>query len=353
MTAPVNILLLGLGGNVSQGILKALRKSPLPLRIIGGCVRAEAAGLYFCDHALVTPYATDPHFIDWLITTCKQFQIHGILTGVEEILIAMAQHQKVLQQHTTARVISSSYEQLDICHDKLKTAHWLKANGLRYPKSVDAGNDADVQELLDSVGLPLFAKPKIGKGAKGATRIDRIEQLNNLRGNPQYVIQEYLPEEENEITAASFSDSDGEVRGVILFKRDLQNGTTVCAQVTHSPIVEQEVMRISQRLKPSGPCNMQLRMHQGKPVCFEINLRYSGTAPIRAELGFNDVEAGVRHYILGEPAYDLAKIRNGFALRFWNEVYLDEQAYTLFQSKGSIENPAQNIQHFEQFGRRQ
>ncbi|MBL8821595.1 MAG: ATP-grasp domain-containing protein [Planctomycetia bacterium] len=353
MTAPVNILLLGLGGNVSQGILKALRKSQLPLRIIGGCVRAEAAGLYFCDHALVTPYATDPHFINWLITTCNQFQIHGILTGVEEILIAMALHQKALQQNTTARVISSSYERLEICHDKLKTAHWLKANGLNYPKSVDAGNEADVLNLLNDLGLPLFAKPKVGKGAKGAMRIDSIEQLNSLRGNAEYVIQEFLPEQQNEITAASFSDIDGEVRGIILFKRDLQNGTTVCAQVTHSPIVEQEVMRISQRLKPSGPCNMQLRMHRGKPVCFEINLRYSGTAPIRAELGFNDVEAGIRHYILGEPAYDLAKIRNGFALRFWNEVYLDEQSYTRFQSKGSFENPAQSIQQFEQFGRKQ
>ena len=34
----INVLVLGVGGNVSQGILKALAASKLQCRVIGGCV---------------------------------------------------------------------------------------------------------------------------------------------------------------------------------------------------------------------------------------------------------------------------------------------------------------------------
>ena len=41
--APVTVAVLAVGGNVSQGILKALRRSPLPLRILGTDVSADQA----------------------------------------------------------------------------------------------------------------------------------------------------------------------------------------------------------------------------------------------------------------------------------------------------------------------
>ncbi|NOG51580.1 MAG: hypothetical protein HND48_20760 [Chloroflexi bacterium] len=36
--SPLTVLVLGVGGNVSQGILKALALSTLPVRVIGACV---------------------------------------------------------------------------------------------------------------------------------------------------------------------------------------------------------------------------------------------------------------------------------------------------------------------------
>ena len=45
----INVLVLGVGGNVSQGILKALRASDLDLRIVGACIGTLSTGLYMCD----------------------------------------------------------------------------------------------------------------------------------------------------------------------------------------------------------------------------------------------------------------------------------------------------------------
>ena len=67
----IKILLLGVGGNVSQGILTALRHSNLNCRIIGACVSPESLGLFFCDKAYISPYANDPKFIDWVGEVCR------------------------------------------------------------------------------------------------------------------------------------------------------------------------------------------------------------------------------------------------------------------------------------------
>ncbi|HET9051793.1 MAG TPA: hypothetical protein VFO60_08820, partial [Candidatus Dormibacteraeota bacterium] len=71
----------------------------------------------------------------------------------------------------------------------------------------------------------------------------------------------------------------------------------------------------------------------------EVNLRFSGTAPMRAHLGFNDVEATVRHLVLGEPARDLPLVVAGRAARYWNEVYLDAGMVRTLEEGGTVAQP--------------
>ena len=64
------------------------------------------------------------------------------------------------------------------------------------------------------------------------------------------------------------------------------------------------------------------------PVCFEINARFSGTTPIRAHFGFNDVELSLRHFILNEDITDAAiPVKEGIALRYWNEIYINTKCF--------------------------
>ena len=43
----INVLVLGVGGNVSQGIVKALRQiEDIPIKIFGVCVSEKSVGLY-------------------------------------------------------------------------------------------------------------------------------------------------------------------------------------------------------------------------------------------------------------------------------------------------------------------
>jgi carbamoyl-phosphate synthase large subunit len=89
--------------------------------------------------------------------------------------------------------------------------------------------------------------------------------------------------------------------------------------------------RIVERLRPLGPCNVQLR----GTTPFELNVRFSGTTPMRARLGFREVEEALRHFVLGEPARELERPTEGVVLRYWNEIYVPAaQPGTLSQREG-------------------
>ena len=91
-------------------------------------------------------------------------------------------------------------------------------------------------------------------------------------------------------------------------------------------------------------------MSKGQATCFEINVRFSGTTSLRARFGFNDVEAALRHYVLGEDTVSLPRVTEGIALRYWNEVYIDPGARTALEKSGALANPQQYASHVEDYG---
>ena len=111
------------------------------------------------------------------------------------------------------------------------------------------------------------------------------------------------------------------VAGAVVMKRKLMFGTSVVIDIVNHPTLRKRAIEIASVLRPMGPCNMQFRMDGDRPVCFEINARFSGTAPIRAHFGFNDVGASLDHFIHGLPLIEMPNILAGRALRYWNEVY--------------------------------
>ncbi len=348
----LSVLVLGVGGNVSQGILKALAISSLRCRVIGACISATAFGLYTVHRAYVCPRADDPTFISWILRVCREERIDAILSGVEPVLDALVPHIGTIHQETGAITIISPPDRLAIAGDKLRTCEWLRDNGLNYPPYADGSDRHAIAELAQRVGYPLIAKPRRGKGAHGIFTIPDDTHREAFGERSGYVVQQYLGNERDEYTAGCFSDSAGTVRGCIVLRRGLQDGTTVSAQAGRFPEVRQEAVAIASALKPLGPCNIQMRMACGRPVCFEINLRFSGTTPIRARLGFNDVEAALRHYVLKEPAIDLPVIERGSVVRYWNEMYISPEATETLRQVGRLEEPSEHPSVLENYGMR-
>ena len=351
-TEPLNILVLGVGGNVSQGILKALALGSLRCRVVGACITPAALGLFTTDSSYVSPRARSPEFLPWLLEVCRKERIQAVLSGVEPVLDVMVRHQANIRAQTGAVCVVDTPESIAIGRDKLRTCEWLRDHGFGYPMFTASEDGAGVTALLAAKGFPLIAKPRMGKGSSGIHLLHDQAALDRITLLPGYVVQEVLGDEQTEYTASCFSDRDDFVRGVIVLHRQLEHGTTVWASAGLHPVVREEAQRIAAALRPRGPCNIQMRLRHDQPVCFEINVRFSGTTPMRARLGFNDVEAALRHYVLGEAAVDLAVVTSGQVLRYWNELYVAPEALSELAKNSHLAHPGAFPLQMEGYGKR-
>lgn len=346
----LNVLVLGVGGNVGQGILKALALSSIPCRVVGACIDRSAFGLYTVDRAYLSPRADNPAFLDWIITTCRKESVHAVLSGVEPVLSVLTQKGEEIRKQSGAICIVSKQPVLLISDDKLETCKWLEEHGFNFPRYAASEDEKALKSLVEDCGYPLIAKPRKGKGSYGIIEVSNDTYLEGIVAKGGYIVQEYLLNSDLEYTAGCFCDQEGQVRGTIVMRRVLKEGTTYYAELGRFPEVREEAIRIAEVLHPMGTCNIQLRVSVGRPVCFEINARFSGTTPIRARLGFNEVEETLRHYVLGEPARELPIITEGIALRYWNEMYIDPKAYDAISRSGCLDASKQFNIFIENYG---
>lgn len=348
----ISVLVIGVGGNVSQGILKAIAASDIGCRVIGACIDPLSVGLFTADKGYICPMADDPGFLEWVLKVCRDENIKVIFSGVEEVLNVLSGYSGMIARETGAVCVVSTPSLLAVGQDKLLTCDWLEANGFNYP-GYAASEDRDaVLRLIEAYGYPLIGKPRKGKGSRGLIMVRSFSDVEYAASLKDYVIEEYLGDDNSEYTASCFCDKYGKARGAIVMRRKLLHGTTYIAELGLHQEIREEVIRITEALKPAGPCNFQLRVSKGKPVCFEINMRFSGTTPVRAQLGFNDVEAALRHYGLGEPAYDLPVITKGIMLRYWNEIYIDPEAADVLKREGLIDDSINPKFKAEDYGMR-
>lgn len=327
MRTKIRVLVLGVGGNVSQGIIKALRETKLPMRIIGACIGEYSKGLYMCDEGYICPYASDNTFVSWVIDFCNEHVIDIIFTGVEENIIQLSKNEDLFKEKTRAIFISSSYNQLLIGQDKYLTCRFLEDSRCSFPKYRLWSNIDAAKEFAEIVGYPIIAKPRNGKSSRGIYKLNSaqdIEKKNNLKN---YVLEQYIGDAESEYTVGCYVDKKGVLHKSLPMRRKLFNGTTVWAKTVENQEILDECTKICEAFKPKGPLNVQLRLDKDrKPVCFELNVRFSGTTAIRSHFGFQDVKAMVLEYVYNENISECFNIQSGEVFRFDQELYLSENA---------------------------
>lgn len=349
---PLTVLVLAVGGNVSQGILKALAMSDTPCRVLGADINAPQLGLYTVDKSFISPWAHEDSFFDWLCGICREESVNAILSGAEPVLKALAARKQEIQAASGAVCVVSEADVIELGEDKYLCSQWLDSQGFAAPRYAVPEEPGAVDALVEACGFPLIAKPRIGGGARGLMTVSDARDLEYVCGKPGYLLQEHVGADDLEYTVGCFCDKEGALIGSIAMRRVLLSGTTYRAVLGDFPEVRAEAERIALALLPMGPCNVQLRMTDRGPVCFEINPRFSGTTPIRAHYGFNEVDAALRHFVLDEEDVTLPLVTEGLALRYWNEMYIDPAAHAALEQNGTLESPRAYPLRVEDYGMR-
>jgi carbamoyl-phosphate synthase large subunit len=376
MKRNATVLVTAAGGIVGQGIMKSLRLatssslSPNCYRILAVDSSPLAAGLYRSDIGLVVPKASDPEYIDSIITHLKNYDVDALFVGSDEELMAIATTKKRIEKESPAKVLVTELDVLKIARDKWETYKFLKANNLSCAESCLPENK---DEFTEEFGFPLVVKPREGFGSvkffvtKSTDEMEyALTQIQDYGWKP--MLQEYLPGIDDEFTSGITVDKNGKyIMSSISIRKYLKGGQTYKAFIDNYPIVSLSAEKVAEKLGVTGAVNIQSKyvpndevtssskttaefeprnlnesVQNGRMKIFEINPRFSATCPLRSYAGINEPDIVFRNAVFDEKIEKVSNSRRLVCMRYWNEVYVDLAAYEKLKNVGSIKEGLEN-----------
>lgn len=273
------ILVTAISGNVSNGILKVLKETD---DVVFGCdIYDYPVGMDKVVAYWKSDLAEKTVYIDNLLTKCKEYNITHLIPANEVEIKVINENIERFKNINVKVMINNSFI-IETFLDKYKTYEYLSSlKGIYVPQTYT------YNEFIED-GREYFIKLKKSCGSKFTKRIKSKFELENLNlCKEEYIIQEYLPNVDEEYTVGVFSD--GNEIFTIAFKRKLKNGYTDFLELVHDEKIESEAIRIAKSVELKGYINIQLRKQNGRNYIFEVNPRISGTVFFRYMLDFKDV----------------------------------------------------------------
>lgn len=313
------VLISGAGGDVGQGVLKALSASSLEVELYATCMSAHSSWLHATGvHGFIAPPSADAGYVDYLIRLIRRFGIQAYFPTVDSEIVKIAQAKARIESETGAAVFVDDLARVSVCDDKFQTAEFLRSQGFAYPASAVAGEEA-ARDLVARLGYPLIAKKRSDKGSRHVHVVRNETELGLYLGDADFVLQEWLDPSGGEYTSGIYVGDDGQVKGACTFRRQLKAGSTFIAERIIDPVLEAPLEDMARALGMKY-LNVQSMRRDHELVPFEFNGRLSGSTAMVARL-FNAPEMFLRERLLGERLERVDNPARFVAMRYYEEIY--------------------------------
>jgi carbamoyl-phosphate synthase large subunit len=325
----------GVGGrSVGAGILHALLRVDDTVRgrweIVATDTDPFSWGLYVADHKELVPPASEPGYLDRIKELVDVYGLAAIIPGTEPEAALLAAHRDELP----VPVIANDAQLMPLMMDKKQAEAKLRELGLSFIPSYPWDRR---EEAVIEFGFPLVVKPtRETGGSRGVHLAISRKELEALapfvRVECQPIIQPYIGDADAEYTVGVLSDKSGSVIDSIVIRRKLiglslldsksygEGIVALSTGISQGYVIRHQAIQefcedLAKRLGSRGPLNIQLRVHDGNLLVFEIHPRFSGTTAIRASAGFNEPDVLLRIHLYGEEFGRLSYRENMMAIR--------------------------------------
>ena len=275
-----NILLTAGSRRVAlvQAFRAALRQIGVPGSVIVTDVNPLSPSVHVADRSYRVPMASEESYITELLTICEAEQVRLVVPTIDDELVTVAGARDEFKR-IRAIVAASPAETAAICNDKYETCVRLRSAG------VSAARTWLPVQITEDMALPLFIKPRVGRGAVGAFPVRSEDELDFfLRDVSTPIVQEYL--EGPEFTIDVLCDFDGRPLSIVPRERVvIRAGVIDRGRTVNDPRLIRLAEQACAALTFAGPINIQCRMRGEMPVIFEINPRFSGGIPLTIQAG--------------------------------------------------------------------
>lgn len=272
------VLVTGIGGPAGKCATSYLMQNGCT--VIGTDMRAVSSNV---AHFFEVPPADDASFVPAILKIVDDFDVSLLIPTVSEELPVFAGNKATFAERGCHMMIAS-YLAVNIANDKLKTARLLDQFGIAVPRTLPANTPHTT--VMETLGLPVIAKPRISRGGRGVVLYTSPEALaKEQRGNIVY--QEFMSGEEYDVNL--YVNHKGELQScVVLHKTSLKEGLVGNALAVERAHREDIVQLCSQAVKTLGiigPADIDVRLDAtGTPRLLEINARLGANALSASEV---------------------------------------------------------------------
>lgn len=275
-----NVLVFPCGSEIALEVYRAAIHSA-HFHLVGASSVNDHGRFVYEDYVDGVPFITEPGFIDSIKKIIADRKIDAVYPAMDAVIEILKSHEKELG----VPVISSPVETTRICLSKSATYKHLE-------KLVRTPRLYTEKELEDAESLPypLFAKPDIGYGSRGAKKLNSAVELKaHLESFPTCIVTEYLPGEE--FTIDCFSDKDGNLIFSAPRKRiRIMNGISVHTAPVKNDLAsfDQMAQQINAAMNFRGAWFFQAKYDSlGKLALMEVASRFGGSSSLFRAQGVN------------------------------------------------------------------
>lgn len=274
----INVGVFPCGSEVSLEVSRSLKHSK-DINLFGLGSVSDYGQVAFENNISTLPFITELNFISSLREAVKDYKIQFLIPGMDEVGYFLKSNEEKIG----CEVIYASLETAEIIRRKSSTYAAL-GGYVSTPIIYDTDN---LSALCD---LPIFCKPDIGYGSRGARKIETSAQLKKISKEEGGVniYTEYLPGEE--LTVDCFSSNSSDVLFAGPRKRDrIRMGISVSTlPVELTSEIDSFASSISKKLSMTGCWFFQIKKSATEEFkLMEVAARVSGSMSTYRLMGVN------------------------------------------------------------------
>lgn len=299
MKEAMRVLVTAVGGDLGQGIVKALRLGRRAAVCYGCDMAADGIGPAFVEGFESVPAADEKDYLKALAAVARAFDVDAVIPASEpEIRRLAAAEQGTRLGGVPVLVQSPGW--LATFGDKLKAMRALEGRLPLVPYA-DGSDHTAVQKLVEDSGFPIVVKPRLSSGSRHLHVARDMDRLNRaLEAVPAPVAQAFIDDRLGEYSVGLFR-CEGAF-AAIAFRRELGPvGNSWFAEYVEDQGVLAYARTFAEAADLEGVANIQLRASAEGVRLLEVNPRFSSLVAARAACGFHDVEWEMDRRLGGKP----------------------------------------------------
>ncbi len=187
-----------------------------------------------------------------------------------------------------ARIASNDFDVFDKAQDKLEVMRVCQDNDIPSPRTL-LGVNSYKDVVREQLTFPLVIKPRRGFGARGFNcfkSMQEVVEFSQKKDLSRYVIQEYIPQTNMNLSASLFIDNNGQIKSTFVYASrrwfPLSGGTGTFNELVDRPDIEGISKKLAALMNLRGCIGIDL-IHDprdGIAKVIEINPRILACAKI-------------------------------------------------------------------------